>query len=131
MNATIGFLPSSASGASAYTPVVNDAGNTTLTPGRGPQIVALTVTGTARTSKIILEAGGAAAGDQLIVQATLPTTPAIALDFRNATAEGTALLPAERFPDQLYTTDGVTTTATLAFVFDGAAWSYLQSTSPA
>jgi hypothetical protein len=52
------------------------------------------------------------------------------LDFRSLLAANPALLPELRFPDGVYTTDGVTTLATFEFYFDGSAWVYEDATIP-
>jgi hypothetical protein len=69
-------------------------------------------------------------GARLTVQCILPETEGIIIDFRSLLAANPALLPELRFPDGVYTTDGVTTLATFEFYFDGSAWVYEDATIP-
>lgn len=128
-----GVVTISATGTAAndYETAANNAGNTTVTPTEANYALGLTVGGAARTSILILDITGRAAGDRIRLDLTLPATAAILLEARNATAGGTLLLPAEKFPSQQFETDGVTLSATWDFVFTGAAWRYELSNQPA
>lgn len=110
---------------------VNTTGDISLTSRAANQVIDLTVGGDARTSLMILETAGRAAGDRMIVVMVLPTTADIVFEPRNGTSSGTLLLPSEVFPDQQFTTDGLTTSALLEFTFDGTAWQYASWKSPA
>lgn len=114
-----------------YATATNDAGDTTITPASENQTVLLTVGGVARTSNIILDVAGRTIGDRLAIPVILPATADIVLAIRNATAGGTLLLPAEVYPTQDLTTDGNILSWFLEFVFDGAAWIYMNSKIPA
>jgi len=101
--------------ANGYATAVNNAGNATITPTAHNYFLALTVGGVARTSVEILSvATPPAAGDRIYVGITLPATPAIILEFRNAVVGGTLIYT--------FTTDGATLSVLFQFVFDGAAW---------
>jgi hypothetical protein len=137
MSATIGGGGVSSGGGSgglppnSYVAAANNAGNSTFTRGRPNTLVNFSVGGAARTSKIILNTAGAIAADEMTVRTILPATADIILDFRNGAVGGAQLLPALTFTGQTFTTDGITTSATFRFGFDGAAWFYIDSQIPA
>jgi hypothetical protein len=114
-----------------YMQRVNSAGDISLESSAANMTIDLLVTGVARTSIVVLETAGRAAGDRLLVRMELPAVADIVFDFRNATAGGTALLPDELFSSQLFTTDGEATSANFEFVFNGTAWEYDTSQTPA
>lgn len=115
-----------------YATATNNSGNTTTTPDKPIYTEAISVGGSARTSVLILVAGGATVkGDKIRLDLTLAATAGIILEVRNATSGGTLLLPAEIFPSQQFTTDGTVLSAVWDFVFTGAAWKYEMSNIPA
>lgn len=126
--ATLSWAPASGN---TYATATNNAGNTTVTPTQANYALGLTVGGVARTSLLILDITGRAAGDRIRLDITLPATAAIVLEVRNATAGGTQLLPTELFAANQFTTDGVVLSATWDFVYTGAAWKYEMSSIPA
>lgn len=115
-----------------YVALANSSGDTTITPDKPIYTVGLNLTGAARTSKLILVAGGATvAGDKIRLVITLPVTPNIVLEVHNATSGGTQLLPVELFASNQYTTNGLDLSATWDFVFTGTTWKYEMSNIPA
>lgn len=117
--------------ANAYATATNNSGNTTFTPTASIQSYLATVGGTARTSIFIMATAGRTAGDKIFLDIIFPATAAIVIEVRDATAGGTLLLPAEVFPSQNFTTDGVTLSAHWEFTYTGAAWIYDSSSIPA
>jgi hypothetical protein len=109
----------------------NASGDLSIATDRANHTVDLAITGAARTSIVALETTNRRKGDIAEVLLSLPATPGIALDFRNSSSVGTQLLPAEKFPGQLYTTDGETLSGVVRFVFTGTAWKYQRSSFPA
>lgn len=79
---------------------------------------------------VIMPHQGVPRGCRAILKLSLPTVAGLIIDLRDNAADGTALLPAEIFPDQTYTTDGVTLSATFELVYKGAAWLYVESSIP-
>lgn len=124
-------VASSAIYPNGYLTRVNTTGDITLESSASNMIIDLTVGGVARTSIVVLETAGRAAGDRMIVRMTLPAVEAIIFEFRNSTSSGTLLLPEERFTDQQFYTDGFTTSATFEFVFNGTAWVFVGANTPA
>lgn len=102
----------------------NNSGNTTITPadGVGDHAHTITVGGSARTSIIILATANRVEGDKIEVVLALPTTAAIILELRNATAGGTLL--------ETVATDGSGADAAARFRFNGTAWEHVQTTYP-
>lgn len=116
----------------AMATTVNNSGDTTITPTKPIYTVALSFTGAARTSKIILVAAGATvAGDKIRLDLTFPATANIVIEARNATGAGTLLLPASIFASQQYPTNAFDLSASWDFVFTGTAWQYETSKIPA
>jgi len=111
--------------------LANSSSNTTVTATRPNTTVSLTVGGVARSSLLVLSRVRRRAGDILDFVVTLPATVGIALDFRNGSTTGTALLPGAKFPDQKYTTDGEVLSGRFKFVYSGSAWKYVESQIPA
>lgn len=107
------------------------AGNTTITPTTPNQSYQFTVTGAASLRLIILAVTARISGDRIKLNVIFPATAGITLNVRNASAVGTQLLPTEKFAANTLTTDGVTLSACLEFVFNGTAWIYQTSSLPA
>jgi len=124
-------ITAAASAPTDYETATNNSGNTTITPTVAVYALGLTVGGAARTSILILATARRAAGDRLRVDLTLPAPAATPLEVRHATSGGTLLLPAEIFPSQQFTTDGVVLSAAWDFVYTGSAWRYELSNIPA
>ncbi len=103
----------------------------TITPARANHAVDLTVSGSARTTIVVLSRARQRAGNIIEFKITLPATADIILEFRNGSTTGDLLLPEEKYPDQLFTTDGVFLSAKLRFVYTGSAWRYSDSQIPA
>lgn len=119
-----------------YATSSNSIGDTLIAFTASNMTVEMTISGGARTSKIILRTTDntfhtLTSGDTLKLLLTLPATASIELDVRNGTASGAQLLPDQQYPDGLLVTDGVVLSATLNFVFNGTAWEYAESTVPA
>ena len=108
-----------------YEAVANSTGNTTVTPASNVyhQTEVVNVSGSTRTSVIILATTTRATGDRLSLRLNLPATAAITMEVRNATAAGTLLTS--------ITTDGSGDDAAIDYVYDGSAWSSLRATYPA
>lgn len=119
----------------SFAAYANAAGNTLITPTSPNHTAAVTFTGGASIRILILDITGQNAGNRLVVDCLLPVTPNIVLNFRNATAGGTQLLPVSaqlpNFPGNGLTTDGSYVLAALEFYFDGTQWNYLRANIPA
>lgn len=113
-----------------YLTATNNSGDTVLTPTQAIQSFKVTVGGTARTSNIAIATTGRTAGNKVTVEVVLPAVSAIILQFRNATVGGTQLLPAERFSNNQFYTDGSTLSAVFDFVYTGSAWEYQLANTP-
>lgn len=71
------------------------------------------------------------AGDKIRVNYTFPAVAGIRLLIRATTASPSPdVLPASRFPSQIYTTDGTILSATFDFVFDGTRFIYDSAIIP-
>lgn len=93
----------------------NSTGNSTITPAAPNEIRVVTLTGTARTSKFILAATGAAAGYWMLLRFVQPATASIVQEVRDLTAGGTTLYS--------YTSDGSGADHWACLVyFDGTNW---------
>lgn len=115
----------------AWAQVNSTGGDETLTPTAANMTFDVAVTGGAGLRRFVLATHGMTAGWRATVRFIFPLTAGIEVDMRNGALAGDQLLPAERYPDQLYTTDGYVSTATLEFVFGNNAWEYVGGTSPA
>lgn len=117
-------LDAAGSGGSDFDSSTNNTGNTTITLAANiaALIYELTVTGSARTSVVILETTNAVEGAEIELAALLPATASIILDFRNATSGGTQL--------EILTTDGSGDDAMLRFRYNGSAWRHVLTTYP-
>lgn len=115
----------------AWYPVANTGGDSTLTSTAPNQSFALTFSGGAGLSRVVLSTQGRSAGDTMNISVNFSNTPGIIIDFRNGSLAGDTLLPAESFPDLTYTTDGLTTRGLFTFVFGNNEWLYDQSKIPA
>lgn len=115
----------------AWAEVNSTGGDETLTPTAANMTFDVTVTGAAGLRRFVLATHGQTAGNRATVRFIVPLTAGIEIDMRNGALAGAQLLPAERYPDQLYTTDGYVTTATFEFVFGNNVWEYVSGTSPA
>lgn len=114
-----------------YATVTNNTGNTTVTPTIPLYDLGVNVTGSARTSILILATAGRTQGDRARLLMTFPATAAIVLEVRNATAGGTLLFPADIFTSQQYTTNGFDLSAVWEFEYTGSAWRFVMSNIPA
>jgi hypothetical protein len=110
--------------AAGYNAQANSTGNSSVAPAStvAMHTEIITFSGVARTSVVILSTTGRSAGDQIVLRLGLPTTTAIVVEVRNATASGTLLAS--------LTTDGSGDDATLGLVFDGTAWQRLSLSFP-
>lgn len=70
-------------------------------------------------------------GARLLVICNFPETEGLILTFLNKLSSGDDLLPELRFPDNQFVTDGIGTSATFEFVYDGSNWQYSESNIPA
>jgi len=100
-------------------------GNTTLTLPTGSRhhTVDLVLTGSAGTRTLIAATTGAAAGDVLRLDYTLPATAGLVVELRNATAGGTLL-------DSL-TTDTSADPALISLTYSGTVWQLNSALYPA
>lgn len=78
----------------------------------------------------ILKTPGSRIGDRITLKVGLPAIAGVILDFRTTAAGGAHVLPPETFPDQTFTSDGITTSATFEFVRTASAWLYVESSIP-
>lgn len=81
-------------------------------------------------ANLYLSTEGREAGDRMTVTMTLPSS-VVTIAFRNGALDGGLLLPDETYTDQIFTTDGITLSAVFEFFFDGNAWQYSDSRTPA
>jgi len=115
----------------AWNPVANTGGDTTLTPTAANQSYTVTFTGAADLRRIVIATHGMIAGNRVKLKLILPTTEGLIIDLRSGALAGPALLPEETFPDQLYTSDGLTTLVSLEFAFVDGEWEYFDHSIPA
>lgn len=115
----------------AWAEVANTGGDSTLTPTAANMTFDLTLSGAAGLRRLVLATHGQTAGNRVTVRCTFPETAGLIIDFRNGALAGDQLLPALNFPDQTFTTDGVTTSGTFEFVFGNNTWEYVESSIPA
>ncbi len=92
--------------------------------------VQLGLNGIAGLHTIILPRRGVSRGLRVILKVGLPAIAGVILDLRDNAVDGTQLLPAETFPDQTFTSDGITVSATFELVYKGSAWLYVESSIP-
>ena len=111
--------------------IESDSGNVVISPDRPIQGVSLYVGGVARRLPIVLSEWRQRRGNILRIHVTLPAIAGIVLDFRNGTATGTKLLPAARYTDQEFTTDGEQVSGFFRFGYTGSAWTHMDSSIPA
>lgn len=118
-------------GYNSFTATANITGNSTISPASANHTDAITVTGVASSRIFAVATTGRNAGDRCSLVFTLPATASIVITVRNATVGGTQLLPSEIYPSNAYTTDGTVLSLTVELYFDGTAWKYKSSQSPA
>ncbi len=114
----------SATSTIAYASGANSSGNTMITPASLCRVLTyvLTVSGTAGTRIVVLDASSLSAGRRLSLVLRLPTTAAIVVEVRNATTGGTLLAT--------LTTDTSGDDANLHFYDNGTAWEAESSKYP-
>lgn len=111
---------------STYNAQSSSSGDLTVSPGvlSLQHTEVLTLSGTARTTKIVLDtANSPATGSRIVLRLNLPAVASILLDFRNASTTGTQITT--------YSTDGSGDDAVIEFYFDGTAWQFLSAAIPA
>lgn len=106
-----------------YAAVSNSTGDTTISRTASNNVQIVNVTGTARTSVMILGLTDGIEGDVVKLRLNLPTTASIIIEVRDATNSGTLLYS--------ITTDGSGDDAYVETYFDGAAWQKLFNVIPA
>lgn len=106
----------------SYLASANSTGNTTLTRTAETNVEIVSVTGSARTSIVILATTDAVEGDLMKLRLNLPATASIVMEVRNAASGGTLLFS--------ITTDGSGDDAYLELYFDGTAWQRLFNVMP-
>ena len=97
-----------------YHAATNSTGNTTVTATASFYTERITFSGSAGTRVIILAVGSNTSGDVIDLSYLLPTTAAIVVETRNATAGGTLL--------DTITTDNTGDDAFCRCVFNGTSW---------
>lgn len=114
-----------------FASAANDSGDTVLEAASANHIVVLALDGVARTSIIALDETDRSDGDRMRVCCLLPEVAGIELEFRGGSTEGVPLLPNQTFPDQLFISDGVVTSADFSFVYTPSGWLYAEARIPA
>lgn len=108
----------------------NSSGSITIRPTAHNFTATVNFTGSAGNRPVILSKTGRDRGDRLTVVCALPTTEGLVLTFLNGPS-GNSLLPELRFEDGEFYTDGIGTSATFDFYFDGSNWHYEEASIPA
>lgn len=115
--------------------LTNASGTTIVRPWARNFTVSLEFTGGATERIVVLGVSGQNGyiqnGTRLSLVCTLPAVEGMTLKVKNRTAAGDDLLAADRFPDNQLYTDGLGTTATLQFYYDGLNWRYEEASVPA
>lgn len=115
--------PTDSSGVpNAYSAVSNSAGNTTISRLAPNTVKIVNVTGSARTSIMIMDITGAISGDVAKLRLNLPTAASIIIEVRDVISSGTLLFS--------ITTDGSGDDAYLELYFDGSGWKPLLNVMP-
>jgi hypothetical protein len=116
----------------------NASGTTTIRPTAYNFTAQINFSGDAGDRVVVLSRSGPAGtgptsiprGATITVIAKLPEVEGIVIAFRDLIPAGDLLLPTLTFPDQTYTSDGLTTSATFEFFYNGTSWEFTESSIP-
>lgn len=109
----------------SFTASSNSSGNTTIAPTESIHTEETAVSGSGSSTRIfVLDTSGAPEDGAIIRhRVTMPTTAAITLEWRNATADGTL--------ETSWVSDVSGDDLVAEFYFNGTAWKFLRFTAPA
>lgn len=117
-----GTVPTGTGGYVSLNSQGNSTGNSAINPASQNHLELVAVTGSARTSNLVVSLVGLVAGARPTIRLALPATAAIVLNVRNGTAGGTIVAT--------LTTNGSARAVLFELYFDGTALHLLRTTDP-